>query len=173
LKNKLIDLMSSDKFDNLYTPEIAVRPLLKNFPISKSRVVWECTDYGKSNISAVLRTEGWTVVGSDLTTGFDFLSDTPTFKFDAIITNPPYSLKDEFIERCYEYKVPFALLLPLAALAGMKRNKMYKHFGINVVILNKRLDFTGKGANWFATAWFYWTPSFPRIPNQLIFEEIE
>ena len=40
-----------------------------------------------------------------------------------IITNPPYSLKDEFIKKCYEWKKPFCLLLPITALEGKVRGK--------------------------------------------------
>jgi len=32
---------------------------------------------------------------------------------DIIITNPPYSLKEEFFKRAYELGKPFAFLMPL------------------------------------------------------------
>ena len=47
---------------------------------------------------------------------FDVTPKSPLNKpvqFDCIITNPPFSLKQEFLQRCYELGKPFALLLPL------------------------------------------------------------
>lgn len=60
---------------------------------------------------------------NDIQTGYDFLSmcDFSTM-YPSIITNPPFSLANEFIEKCYKicaYK--FALLMPLVYLHGQKR----------------------------------------------------
>lgn len=72
-----------------------------------------------------------------------------------IITNPPYSLKNEFLERCYEYDKPFALLLPLTALEGKQRNELYKEYGIELIVLDKRINFMKNKNNvWFNTSWF-------------------
>ena len=38
----------------------------------------------------------------------------------------------------------FALLLPLTALEGVERSKMFNDNGIEVMVLDKRIDFTGK-----------------------------
>jgi len=93
---------------------------------------------------------------------------------DCIITNPPYSLKEEFLQRCYELGKPFALLMPLTALEGKKRGKLYRKYGINLIIPNKRFNFetpSGKGSGaWFQTAWFCWKI---KLPNQLNFVEVQ
>lgn len=85
-----------------------------------------------------------------------------------IITNPPYSLKDEFIKKCYEYGKPFCLLLPLTSLEGIKRGEMFRKNGIELVVLDKRIDFNGKGKNWYNTSWF----CYKVLPKQLIFEKL-
>ena len=72
---------------------------------------------------------------------FDFLQDIPDFDFDMIITNPPYSLKDEFIKKCYEYKKPFCLLLPITSLEGIERGKMYRENGIELLVFDRRCNF--------------------------------
>lgn len=72
-----------------------------------------------------------------------------------IITNPPYSLKNEFLERCYEYNKSFMLLLPLTALEGKQRNELYKKYGIELIVLDKRINFMKNKNNvWFNTSWF-------------------
>ena len=85
----------------------------------------------------------------------DFLKDEPDFEFDCIITNPPYSIKDQFIKRCYELNKPFLLLLPLTALEGKERNKLYKKYGLEIIVLDKRINFRKDKNNvWFNTSWF-------------------
>jgi len=37
-------------------------------------------------------------------------------QYDAIITGPPFSLKEQFVEQCCSLQKPFALLLPVAAI---------------------------------------------------------
>lgn len=152
MKQAMIDTMLKPKFDDLYTPEEGVYPLVKYLP--KIKTIWECCDCGKSGITRVLKTDGWNVVSTDVKTGFDFLKDEPDFEFDIIVTNPPYSLKDDFIQRCYYHGKPFALLLPLTALEGIARGKMFRR-GLSLIVLDKRLNFmTNKKSVWFNTSWF-------------------
>jgi hypothetical protein len=67
-------------------------------------------------------------------------------------------LKDEFLARCYGLGIPFALLLPLTALEGIKRQSLYRKHGLELILLPRRVKFetpSGEGAgSWFATAWF-------------------
>jgi len=78
--------------------------------------------------------------------------------YDCIITNPPYSLKQQFLKRCYELGKPFALLLPLTTFETGKRQELFKKYGLEVIMFDKRINFetpSGKGSgSWFATAWF-------------------
>ena len=140
--------------DEIYTPEYAILPLLKY--LDKDFVVWECTDYGDSNIAKVLKKHGFKVVSTHIK-NFDFLKDTPHFHFDMIITNPPYSLKNQFLKKCYEYKKPFALLLPITALEGKERHALYEKNGIELIVLDRRVNFlNNKKSCWFNTSWFCW-----------------
>lgn len=152
MKQAMINYMLKEKNDELYTPNEAIYPILKY--LDKDKIYWECTDYGDSNIRKVLVENGFKVIATRKEE-FDFLKDEPLFKFDVIITNPPYSIKDKFIKRCYELEKPFLLLLPLTALEGKERNKLYKEKGIELIILNKRINFMKNKNNvWFNTSWF-------------------
>lgn len=168
MKQPMIDYGQKPINDMLFTPYGSIFPLIKYLP-EKGRV-WECTDFGKSRISEILKGNDYKVKSTDILTGFDFLKETATFKFDMIITNPPYSLKDKFISKCYEYGKPWALLLPLTALEGTARGDMYRKFGISCIIFDKRADFTGKGTNWFNSSWFLW--NMPIGNNKIIFEKL-
>lgn len=168
MKKAMIDYMKNEKNDELYTPEYAIKPLIKYLP--KNIKIWECTDYGSSNITKVLKENGYEVITTHKD-NFDFLKDKADFEFDMIITNPPYSLKDEFMEKCYEYGKPFCLLLPLTSLEGIRRGKMYRQYGIELLVFDKRCNFiyeNAKKSNWFNTSWFCYNV----LPKQLIFEEL-
>ena len=152
MKQAMIDYMQKEKNDELYTPREAIEPILKY--LDKDKIYWECTDFGDSNIRKVLVENGFKVIATRKEE-FDFLKDDPLFKFDVIITNPPYSIKDKFIKRCYELDKPFMLLLPLTALEGKERNELYKKYGIEIIVLNKRINFMKNKNNvWFNTSWF-------------------
>jgi hypothetical protein len=46
-----------------------------------------------------LKAGGLKVQASDFASGEDFLTSTPSVALDAIVTNPPYTLARQFIER--------------------------------------------------------------------------
>jgi len=166
-KQTMVNYMQETKNDELYTPYEAVAPLLEYIP--KGSKVWECTDFGDSNITRSLINEGFEVIKTHKE-NFNFLTKKADFDFDVIITNPPYSLKDEFISRCYRYGKPFALLLPLTALEGVHRGVMYREHGIEVLVLDRRINFLKdpKKTNWFNTSWF----CHKILPTPLIFKSI-
>jgi hypothetical protein len=95
--------------DEYYTPPEAISILLPFLP--KQKVIWECA-WGKGHLARYLQEHGHTVVGSP---EIDFIEATP-LPCDIIVTNPPYSLLFEFIERAYVLGQPFALLLPALSL---------------------------------------------------------
>ena len=61
---------------------------------------------------AALRQAGFDVVRNDITQGVDFLGQAPETGVGAIITNPPYALAQEFIERALHFDDIVAMLLP-------------------------------------------------------------
>lgn len=157
MKKAMINYMKNVVYDDIFTPDYAVFPLLKYLP--KNIKIWECCDFGSSRITHVLKENGYEVISTDIKTGFNFLEDTPDFDFDMIITNPPYSLKNEFLNKCYSYNKPFALLLPLTTLEGVERNKMFNEKGISLIVLDKRINFLNyedkkKSGCWFNSSWF-------------------
>lgn len=106
--------------DLFRTPKYAVDILIPYIP-KDIELVWECAA-GERHISRVLEENGYNVFSSDIdgrTNPLNFITDLPTGELldhpvnkVAIITNPPYSLKRKFVEKCIEYDCPFALLIP-------------------------------------------------------------
>jgi hypothetical protein len=155
-------------YDELYTPEYAVKPLVpylheikdwlrlhEHFAHLRQHLptFWECTGKG-STITKVLRSEGFRVFETHIDDGIDFLKDDPPFHYDIIISNPPFSQKNLFLKRAFELGKPFAFLLPLNTLTTEIRGKLFKKHGISVLVLDKRIDYTGKKKPWQNTSWF-------------------
>jgi len=135
--------------DECYTPENEVWPL---YPfLDKSKTYYEATSTHSGSIIKGLKAGGFSVVGNE---GRDFFECATEEVYDGIVTNPPYSKKDEFLERCFEHGKPFALLLPVSAIQSQKRGKMFNRNGISILVYNRRVDFTGKKAPPFGVAWF-------------------
>jgi hypothetical protein len=171
----MIDTMKREKYDDLYTSADAVLPLVKYLPDKWPEwptIIWECAAPAKgSAITQALFQAGYAVEETGIESGVDFLRDRPRFDFDLIVTNPPYSQKDKFLRRCYGYRKPFALLLPITSLEGIYRGEIYREHGISLIVLDRRVDFTGKGAPWFAVGWFCW--NLPGLPNNtVVFEKL-
>ena len=53
VKKAMIDYIKKEKFDDIYTPSYAIKPLLKYIP--KGITIWECCDFGKSEITRLLK----------------------------------------------------------------------------------------------------------------------
>ncbi len=104
-----------------------------------------------------MRNSGFEVITSHTKDNKSFFDYEPDIGYDVIVTNPPYSLKDEFLQRCYELKKPFMLLLPVTAFEGIERGKMFRENGVEVLVFDKRINYMkeqGKKGAWFNTSWF-------------------
>ena len=158
-----------NKGDELFTPVNAVTPLLKY--LSKDLVIWECAEKESEdgNITNVLRDNKFKVITTTIHNGYDFLTCEIPEEINCIITNPPFSLKNEFLKRCYEIGLPFALLLPIQALDTKQRFELYSKYGIDLIIFDKRVSYIGSnGSPPFASAWF----TYNILPERLIFERL-
>jgi len=113
-----------DRYD---TPEVAVRALLAVECLPAR--IWEPA-CGRGNIVRVLRAAGHEVVATDIAdrgcpdseSGVDFLLlGGPRVECDAIVTNPPYSLVDEFAAAALERAALVIMLLRFAWFEGVGR----------------------------------------------------
>lgn len=112
---------------------------------------------GEGHISNILKKNGYNVTSYDLIdrkygiTGVDFLEYNEKFNGD-IITNPPYSMAQEFIEHALEIvengnKV--AMFLKLTFLEGKNRKKLFeKHPPKKVYVSSSRIP-CGKNGKFY------------------------
>lgn len=97
---------------------------------------------GNGAISRFLRDDcGANVVEFDLYTREgdakkDFLTlDLESVAYDIIITNPPFSLAREFLQKCFHSGKPFVLLVPLRLFTAVGVNHTFLNFGFEVHVL--------------------------------------
>ena len=165
--------LTSNREDNeIYTPFYAVDPIIKYLP--KGKIIWCPFDEKWSAFYVHLRELGYRVIRSSLSDGQDFFKYEPE-RWDLIVSNPPFSIKDKVLERLYSLQKPFAVLLPLNSLQGKTR---YKYFagGIQLLSFDIRICFHNqksmeqviKGSP-FASAYFCSN----LLPKDLIVEELK
>jgi len=169
--NRKGDPGKSHKYDQCQTPFYALDPLLPYLP--EKATVWEPAS-GEGNITRKLQLHNYNVIATDLLAGQNFFDYEPE-NYSIVITNPPFSVKYKWIERCYELGKPFALLMQVDVLGAATAQRLFEKYGIEVILLNKRVDFkmpnkgwSGKGSH-FPTAWFTWQLS---IGQQLTFGKV-
>jgi len=170
MKQAMINYIKNEIYDEFYTPPIAIYPLLKYIDRNIFKIVWEPTDFGGSEIVRVLKEHNFEVISSHISNGQNFFEYEPE-KYDLIVTNPPYSLKTEFLRRVYDLGKPFCFLLPITTLEGRERGELFRKYGIQVIVLDRRINFSQTKKNvWFNTSWFCWGLN---LPKDLIFETVE
>lgn len=172
MKQAMINYMKKPKSDEVYTPSYAVDPILKYLkPNSKILCPF---DTETSNYVKELTKAGHAVIFSHIngaTNYKDFFSYTKNElkNIDYIVSNPPFSSKDKVLEKLYELNIPFAMLLPLTSLEGVKRHFLFAEHGVELLIFDKRINFLAeKKSNWFNTSYFCWNV----LPRKIIFEKL-
>lgn len=166
--------LTSDRENNeLYTPFYAVDHIMKYLP--KDKIVWLPFDEEWSAFYQRLKEMEYKVIRSSLRDGQDFFEYEPT-EWDIIVSNPPFSLKNEILKRLYSFDKPFAVLLPLTTLQGKQRFKFFEK-GIQLLTFDTRIRFHNQNymnkvinsnMTSFATAYF----CRDLLPKDLILEEL-
>lgn len=134
-----MDKVAGSGNDEFYTPIYAVQPIKKY--LTEKSIIWCPFDTEQSNFVKELTKEGHTVINSHLDTGVDFFNCVIP-KCDYIISNPPYSLKGEVLQKLFELNIPFAMLLGVVGIfESQKRFDMFKNNNFEIMYLNRRVSY--------------------------------
>jgi len=154
------------------TPPEAVHALLKVEKLP--HVIWEPA-CGTGNIVRVLRNAGHVVIASDLNqrgcyesfSGVDFLMPLviPRIEAGAIITNPPFSLAEEFVAEARSRVPLVVMLMRLAFYESEKRTNILEDAGLarihvfaNRLPMMHRAGWKGrKASSSIPFAWYVWS----------------
>jgi hypothetical protein len=162
---------STKDSDEVYTPYYAVKPILKY--LKPNSTIWCPFDKKWSAFVNVLEDAGHNVIYTHIDQGENFFFTKR--ECDYIISNPPFSLKDEVLAKLYELGKPFMMLLPLPSLQSLTRYEMFNDNGLELLVFNDRIGYHNihnmeksmKG-NSFASIYFCWNI----LPKKLIFEKL-
>jgi len=126
--------------DEFYTPTYAIEPLLKYIKPNSS--IWCPFDTQESNFVKILLKEGHNVHYTHIESGLDFFTERPPENVNYIISNPPYSLKTEVLERLFNLNIPFAMLVGVVGVfESQKRFTMFKNNDFEIMYFNKRISY--------------------------------
>lgn len=146
--------------DQCQTPDYALEPLLPY--LAGKRFIWEPAA-GEGRIVRYFEKAGHLVIPGDILTGQNFFTATAP-QCDALITNPPFSVKYPFIARAFEICVPlglpFALLIPVSAIGAAGCNQLMAKYesDTGIILPDKRIDYYmpnkgDEGTSQFPSLW--------------------
>ncbi len=160
----------ADRGLDLYeTPSCATEALLgaENIP----HTIWECAA-GRGAVVKVLRDRGLAVIASDIIQRdfplhfvADFLAQTKApVGCDCILTNPPFSLINEFIAHALDLAPRVIVLAPLGLMASERRTEIMErrglariHVFVELLPMMHRDSWTGpKASSAINHAWYVW-----------------
>jgi hypothetical protein len=139
--------------------------LRKHLGFDIPKTIWEPA-CGDGAIASVLAEFGHIVKATDLIDrgfgvgGLDFLMSKPADSegVDAIFTNPPFNLAEDFIRRAHGHGPRFVIMLLKANYwHAAVRRKLFREFPpAYVLALTWRLDFLGLGKPVMECVWVIW-----------------
>lgn len=137
---KFYENVKSDNVrDEFYSPAYAIEPIEKFLnPNSK---VWCPFDTKKSEFVKYLRYKGHNVLYSHIFDDKDFFT-TPIPECDYIISNPPWSKKNEIFARLFEINKPFAMLIGSVGIFDSQfRFNMFNENKFEMLYLSPRISY--------------------------------
>lgn len=160
--------------DEMYTPDYAVKPILKYIPVEY--VVWCPFDKKNSAFVRLIQKHGNKVLYSHIDNGQDFFTYEPSQHWDCIISNPPFKNKRFFFERALSFNKPFALIMSNTWLNDAYSKKVFMEANkqMQLLLFDKRIRFTnpdGKPNNKITFSSSYFCYDF--LPNDLITEILD
>lgn len=160
---------STQTNDEYYTPKYAVNILLPYLEQYKNKTIWCPFDKEWSNFVQLFKELNIDVKYSHIDTGQDFLTYEPDFEYDVIISNPPYSLKFEILDKCIKSKKPFCLLLPYTMFNAKRSIESVKDH-IQFLMINDRISYDGSRPN-FSSWYIGGNNFFEKDINYYLFDE--
>lgn len=135
-----MDQVAGSGNDEFYTPKYAVDAIAKHIPPYSK--IWCPFDTNKSLFVKVLVSMGHTVINTHLDDGYDFFNTPTPCGVKYIISNPPYSLKNEVFSNLFNRGVPFAMLVGIVGIFESQfRFNLFKDNNFEMLYMNKRVSY--------------------------------
>ena len=121
------------KHDDYMTPKYAWENIQQFIP--KDKIIWEAF-FGDGKSGTYLKELGFNIIHLPV----DFFKENLG---DIIVSNPPFSLSKEIMERLLVLDKPFILIFPSSKINTSYFRK-WKDKGLQIIIPRKRIHFTKK-----------------------------
>lgn len=96
---------------------------------------------------------------SEINLGIDYLSELyfELPQVDLVLTNPPFKLAINFFKLAFSHSKTTIMLGKVDLLGSADRRQFWNdNPPTNIIIMNERPSFTGKGSDSCVYAWFFW-----------------
>lgn len=163
---KNLNKSMKNKNDERYTPPILVKPILQY--LKPNATIWCPFDTENSEFVILLREAGYKVIYSHICLGQDFFEYEPKEKYDYIISNPPFSVKLEVLDRLYKLNKPFAMLLNIECLNYQVVGEFLLDKEWQLLLVDKKVSFDGNTAS-FNTSYF----CSKMLPKDIVVKHLE
>ena len=158
-------LFSNGNNDECYTPDYAVKPIIKY--IKPNTVVWCPFDTVESEfVKQISKTNK--VIFSHIKTGQDFYTYEPKEKWDIIVSNPPFTNKRKIFERALSFNKPFALIMSNTWLNDSAPKQLFREKDLQLLMFDKRIKYNENNKITFSSSYFCWN----FLPKQIICETL-
>jgi hypothetical protein len=119
------------KHDDYMTPKSAWEAIVAFLPPGAK--IWEAF-YGDGKSGVYLKELGFNVIHENI----DFFTSN---EGDIVVSNPPFSLKKETLQRLVALEKPFMLLMPSSTMNTQYTRELFKNGGLQIIIPRKRIQF--------------------------------
>ena len=134
----------SDRGDEYYTPKYVVEIILPYLKSKDIKTIWCPFDTEESEYVKVLKVNGYKVINTHIDLGQDFLNYEPNFEFDAVISNPPFSIKNDVFEKTIAFGKPWAYLMSATSIQSASLIRILKEEKeMYFVMFDRRISYDG------------------------------
>jgi len=140
-----LNILKKYKLDDYTTPLYVWKMLLDYLDLGKNTIIYE-PFYNDSKSKTYLGKLGYNNVIHE---NENFFENYDKYEYDIILSNPPYSIKQNILKVLHQLDKPFVLIVPTAIISKLYVKNI---FGddidkIQYIIPNRRLQFEVDGYN--------------------------
>ena len=138
------DSRSVQHGDEYYSPQNVVDMIVPYVLRGGYKTIWCPFDTKDSLYVKTFQKLGYEVNYGHIDTGQDFFDYTEP-QGDIVVSNPPFSKRDDVLKHLYELDIPFAIVIGFNGLFdNRKRFELFKANGIQMLVPRGRMRFVHK-----------------------------
>jgi len=139
------NIIKKKKLDHYTTPLYVWKMLLDYLDLGKDTIIYE-PFYNDSKSKTYLGKLGYNNVIHE---NEDFFENYDKYKYDIILSNPPYSIKQNILKVLYKIDKPFVLIVPTAIISKLYLKNIFNDDidKVQYIIPSRRLQYEVNGYN--------------------------